>query len=100
MTSAYDLAPTLFTLLGVEFDQNYYLGYCVINKSLESGELLSNFFVYLDTNSLFFNNDCLTYDGQTFDEYREIADEYKNDVVFNINKFKARKHYISYLLQK
>ena len=97
LTSAFDIAPTLLTLLDVEFEQDNYLGYAVINSAKDNGEVLYNS-VCVSTTGGFFYNDKFYGIGGTYIDYLVFDEpkEYIEDLHNRINEYYNHKYHIIY----
>ena len=94
LTTAYDLAPTLLTLLGVEYETYKYLGYPVINKSAETGELVCNKLGYTDTSGYFFDDKYTSINGENLKAIEGLTDEYIESFIDEINNFQRKRYYL------
>lgn len=99
-TSAYDIIPTLYDLLGVEFNENFYLGHSIFRPAdliyNDNGEIKDMVVYYSNTGGLF-GDDIYTFDLKTFVMKKGYTDE-------TIRLFKAecktileKINYISFL---
>lgn len=87
--SAYDIIPTLFDLLGIEFNENFYLGHSLFKpldysyENTSTGKMVDMVVFYSNTGGLF-SKDIYSYDLSNF--VLENADVNKDEL---ISKFKA-----------
>lgn len=94
ITSAYDIAPTLLSLCGIKYNQAAYLGYCVINASLTTGEQVESDLYYSDTLKFYMNDLWMSYDGYSYNSKVEINKLEKELFRYQINKFEMQRYYI------
>jgi phosphoglycerol transferase MdoB-like AlkP superfamily enzyme len=99
MTTGFDIAPTLLTLLGVEYNQDIYLGYAVINEDLETHELLYKSVSESVTNGYYFNDDYMGILGSNLD-YSKLGESeaYVDNVHEQINNYIIHKMYVKHNL--
>lgn len=96
LTSAFDLVPTVLTLLNVEYNKLAYMGYPVINTSVETGECIYNAAGYSSTNGIFFDDYFSSVSGTNADFNGLSAEEVvrMKKVHEYINKYYAKKYYV------
>ena len=77
-TSAYDVVPTLFDLLGVEFNENFYLGHSLFRSAdlvfTENGVTKDMVVYYSNTGGLF-GDDIYTFDMKKFVTPQNYSEE-------------------------
>ena len=95
MTSQFDIPPTLLTLLGIEYNQDCYMGYAVINKDVETGECLYNKIVVSCANGCYLNDEVAGFTGTSVDfaKFNEPY-EYIEDIHEQIGEYISQRHYI------
>lgn len=95
LTSAFDLAPTILTLAGIDFNPAHYFGYPVINKSTVTGELVKNDAVYSSTYGYFYDETLMGITGLEDDKNYAGKDlEHKKKIQDYINEFYSKKYYM------
>ncbi len=77
-TSAYDIIPTLYDLLGVKFNENFYLGHSIFRPAdliyNDNGEMKDMVVYYSNTGGLF-GDDIYTFDLKSFVMKKGYTDE-------------------------
>ncbi len=94
ITSAYDIMPTLYELLGIKYEQGNFLGYPVINIGNDSKEILYNPVIKSSTYDLFMSDIASSHDGETFNSNEPLNKEYKDWFVRKINTYKMKEYYL------
>ncbi len=106
-SSAYDIVPTLFDLLGIKFNENLYIGNSLFRPSdyiYELNDKTYDMRVYYSNTGGLFADDIYTYDFQTFYEERnginkDVKDLFVaecNNILKKINYLFIMNHYNLY----
>lgn len=98
LTSTYDLTPTILTLLGIDYKQEYYLGFPVINKSKITEKLASNNITYSTTCGQFVGLDYVYYSPDNIVCNRPLSAEDVALITKHINNFQKKRFFITYTL--
>lgn len=96
ITSAYDIMPTLYELIGIEYEQSEFLGYPVINIGNDSNELLYVPVIKSSTYNLFMSDIASSYDGEKFNSNEYLTKEYKQWFVKKMNEYKMKEYYLAH----
>lgn len=100
VTCAFDLVPTILTLVGVDYMQEHYMGYAVINKSIKTNEHIYNKVVGSNTNSSFIGEGFVTMDGVVIESLLDLPDYVTNNATNWVNEYKKKALYNEYILSK
>lgn len=94
LTSGYDICPTIFSLAGVEFSQDHYIGHVVINQSLETGQQVYNKMIYSTTYAAYIDDYTISYDGYKLHSNKEVSAEYKEWFMLEANRIRLKEYYV------
>lgn len=99
-SSAYDIVPTLFDLLGVEFNENFYLGHSLFRPSdlvyTDKGEVKDMVVYYSNTGGLF-GDEIYTFNLKTFVTSKNYTDETIEIFKSECKTILEKINYISFL---
>ena len=102
-TSAYDIIPTLYDLLGVKFNQNLYIGHSLFSPSeyvYQVNGVYRDMFVYYSNTGGIFSRDVYTYNFVDYtteikvgDDVIQMFDAEAANVLRKINFMHIMNHY-------
>ena len=100
LTSAYDIVPTVLSLVGVDFVQERYMGYSVINQSIETGKCVYNKVTGSTSTGIFIGEDYTSKDGLTYNSNIVLSDDMKKRFPSWCNDYKSKKHFVEHVLNR
>lgn len=103
LTQSVDLVPTILTLLGKEYDQDLFMGYAVINKTIDDpSKTVYNKVLHSLTYGLLENEYLQSYDGKNITLKtlnKDISQEEKDEFSLNCNITVGRYYIVQALRQ-
>lgn len=98
LSCAYDVVPTILSLVGAEYNKMCYMGTPVVNKSVIDGKCVYNNITYSETNGVFIGEDYTTYDGYEIKAINNLNEEKIADIKFAVNEYRAKKYFVEQIL--